>query len=343
MSLLELRNLTLRFGGLTAVNGVSFRVEPKQVFAVIGPNGAGKTSLFNAVTGVYEPTSGEILLRGRDVSRPFTARTAFGILLIGVLTFAGVLLGLNIESVWENAIALNYVYQEPFPWGKAFSDLGSQIGLLLSGSSVRLPLLSALLGAAGAAIAWERSRRSPEVVSRSGVSRTFQNIRLFQQMTVLENVLVGMDPLLKENVADALLRLPRHFRESKSSRKKALELLVFVGLEEFADAYASALPYGHQRRLEIARALASDPELLLLDEPAAGMNPSEAVELMSLIERIKASGVTILLIEHHMRVVMGVSDRIAVLDYGNKIAEGTPEEIRCNPSVIKAYLGAEES
>ncbi|MFN8390625.1 MAG: ABC transporter ATP-binding protein [Bdellovibrionota bacterium] len=186
---------------------------------------------------------------------------------------------------------------------------------------------------------WQRSRRSPEVVAQSGVSRTFQNIRLFQTMTALENVLVGMDRNLRVGFFESMLRLPRHFKEKRQAVSRAREMLEFVGLVEYAGTEAGCLPYGHQRRLEIARALASGPTLLLLDEPAAGMNPSESVDLMELINKIKSKGITVLLIEHHMRVVMGISDRIAVLDYGNKIAEGTPEEIRANEKVISAYLG----
>lgn len=334
--------MTLRFGGLTAVNSVSFSVEPKQVFSVIGPNGAGKTSLFNAITGVYQPSSGSILLRGRDVRRPATPRTVLGILLVGAVSYAGSLISVNVQTLWESVITANYVYQEPFPWSKALGDLLGALREAAVGPFGGFAAFCALLGVLGGTLVWQRSRRTPEVVAASGVSRTFQNIRLFGDMTVLENVLVGMDRRLREGPLTAVFRLPLHGREQRSSEKKARELLEFVGLGGLADASADALPYGHQRRLEIARALASEPELLLLDEPAAGMNPSEAEELMELILRIKATGTTVLLIEHHMRVVMGVSDRIAVLDYGNKIAEGAPEEIRCNERVIAAYLGKGE-
>jgi ABC-type branched-subunit amino acid transport system ATPase component len=179
-------------------------------------------------------------------------------------------------------------------------------------------------------------------VAALGIGRTFQNIRLFGGMTALENVLVGMDRRLGGRAWEALLRLPGVRREEERAARRARELLEFVGLGDRAEAPARSLPYGDQRRLEVARALAGEPRLLMLDEPAAGMNPSEAGELMKLIRRIRDSGVTVLLIEHHMKVVMGVSDRVAVLDSGEKIAEGTPEEVRRNARVVEAYLGREE-
>ncbi|MBM4113355.1 MAG: ABC transporter ATP-binding protein, partial [Phycisphaerae bacterium] len=198
------------------------------------------------------------------------------------------------------------------------------------------------VGSGAHQVLWFNGRRTPDLVARYGISRTFQNIRLFGDMSLLENVLVGMHAKLRTGVWSSLLRLPVFFRERRSADAAALELLRFVGLEGRADDQADSLPYGLQRRLEIARALASKPKLLLLDEPAAGMNPTETVELMALIRRIRDSGVTVLLIEHHMRVVMGVSDRIVVLNFGKRIAEGTPEEIRSDPQCIEAYLGREE-
>ena len=342
MSLLSIKNLTLRFGGLVAVNDVTFEVQPGEIFSVIGPNGAGKTSLFNAITGIYQPTSGHILMHGHDLRKTFRVTTLLAILSVSLISFVFALLFEHAEDIWEGVITANYVYQEDFPWRKALGDLFKMISDYLSSGGRTSPLIAALIGALGAATVWQRSRRSPEVIGRAGISRTFQNIRLFENMTAFENVLIGMERTLKTNFFQAILRLPFFFRERKEAGEKALELLRFVELETYANSMASCLPYGYQRRLEIARALASKPELLLLDEPAAGMNPSESVELLELIKKIKQKGITVLLIEHHMRVVMQVSDRIAVLDYGNKIAEGTPEEVRANPKVVAAYLGASE-
>jgi branched-chain amino acid transport system ATP-binding protein len=251
--LLEVKDLVVKFGGVTALNNVNLHVSEGEVAALIGPNGAGKTTVFNIVTGYYSPVSGDVLVEGNSI-----------------------------------------------------------VG------------------------------KRPYKIARAGLARTFQNIRLFGEMTALENVATAADAMNKSGLLGSLVGIPRSRHDEARSMEKAHELLTFIGLDHRAEQLAKNLPYGDQRRLEIARALALEPKVLLLDEPAAGFNPQEKVELGNLILKIRDNGNAVLLIEHDMSLVMKISDRVSVLDFGQKIAEGSPKEIQNDQRVIDAYLGVAE-
>lgn len=254
MSLLKTEGLGIQFGGLKAVDEFNFEIDKNQLYGLIGPNGAGKTTVFNLLTGVYKPTSGQITFDGKSLLK-----------------------------------------------------------------------------------------MSPTQITQFGIARTFQNIRLFKDMTVLDNVKVGLHHSQNYSLLSAIVHAPKYFKGEEAMEEMALSLLRVFDLDQFAEVKASNLPYGKQRKLEIARALATSPKLLLLDEPAAGMNPTETAELMETIKIVREKfAIAILLIEHDMKLVMGICEKIAVLNFGTVLAFGTPEEIKNNPDVVAAYLGNDE-
>jgi ABC-type branched-subunit amino acid transport system ATPase component len=312
------------FGGLVAVREIDLEIPRGSIVSLIGPNGAGKTTFFNVIAGILDPTAGHVAFGGRMmIARPIRAW------LEPVIWVAPSLI-LSIIA------AIAYIATENAELTSALILVALLVLIVMFlAAIVRPSQYVRLLLRVGVF----RSARPNDMV-KAGIGRTFQNIRLFANMTALENVQVGMHHRLTANAADALFSTPRARAEERESAEKAVGYLGLVGMRDRRDELAKNLPYGDQRRLELARALASEPTLLLLDEPTAGMNPRETQEMTQLIDRLRRTlGLSILLIEHDMKVVMGISDQIYVLDHGELIARGDPNQVRSNPKVIEAYLG----
>jgi branched-chain amino acid transport system ATP-binding protein len=322
--ILHARGVTKAFGGLVAVREVDLEIPRGAIVSLIGPNGAGKTTLFNVIAGILDPTSGAVEFRGnRVVARPIRAWLEPVIWVLPAVlmgSLAALVYQLTGSAQETSLIAVVAIFL---------------LVVMLLAAIVRPHWYLSLLLRAGVF----RSARPNDMV-KAGIGRTFQNIRLFANMTALENVQVGMHLKLHANALDALLSTPRARAEEKASQVRGVHFLEVVGLKGRGGELAKNLPYGDQRRLEVARALASEPALMLLDEPTAGMNPRETHEMTQLIDRLRRDlGISFLLIEHDMKVVMGISDRVTVLDHGERIAEGTPDEVRADPRVIAADLG----